>query len=89
MFLTKYQHAVQMHQGQSIVCWFRYAEEAPDDEVDAPQLVPLTSSAAAERPGSSAGQKTAAASEGTPLLADRIGQSCALDLCSRPLSRHI
>ena len=55
------------------MCSCRYAEEAPDDEVDAPQLVPLTGSAATEDADSSAGQKAVAASEGTPLLADRIG----------------
>ena len=56
------------------MCSCRYAEEAPDDEVNAPQLVPLTSSAATEDADSSAGHKAVAASEGTPLLADRIGQ---------------
>ena len=60
------------------VC-FRYAEEAPDeDESDAPQLVPLTAPAAVGDSSKAEGGKPVAASEGTPLLADRIGE---LALC--------
>ena len=57
------------------VACFRYAEEAPDeDESTAPQLVPLTAPAAIGDASKAKGGKPVAASEGTPLLADRIGE---------------